>query len=125
MGNWHGYVLLSLKPGLTLTSAQKSKVRDTVRALAVREDRWPRRMFQARLSLDGTQAIYEAVWDREKVSPAAVVNAVAGALDVSPVVLATNVNYRLFADGGSWEESRQAAVKFLIENAKAWEPEHE
>jgi predicted alpha-1,6-mannanase (GH76 family) len=123
MAEWHGYVLLSLKPGLTLTSAQKSKVRDTVRALAVREDQLPRRMFQARLSLDGTQAIYEAVWDREKVSPAAVVNTVAGALGVVVGLLAANVDYSLFADGGSWEESRQAALKFLIENAKTWEPE--
>jgi hypothetical protein len=123
MAEWHGYVLLKLKPGLTLTTAQKSTVRDTVRALAVREDRLPNRMFQARLSLDGTEAIYEAVWDREKVSPSAVIKAVAGALGVSAGFLAANVEYSLFADGGSWEESRQAALKFLIENIKAWEAE--
>jgi hypothetical protein len=123
MEEWHGYVLLELKPGLPLTAAQKFTVRDTVRGLAVHEELMPHRMFQARLSLDGTQAIYEAVWDREKVGPSSVISAVAAALRVSAEVLGANVAYSLFADGGSWEESRQAAVKFLIENAKAWEVE--
>jgi 2-hydroxychromene-2-carboxylate isomerase len=123
MAEWHGYVLLKLKPALPLTTAQKTKVRDTVRAMAVREDSLPHRMFQARLSLDGMQAIYEAVWDREQVTPGAVVNAVAGALGLSSSLLAANVEYSLFADGGTWEESREAAVAFLIENAKAWERE--
>jgi hypothetical protein len=123
VAEWHGYVLLELKPGLALTTAQKGKVRDTVRGMAVREDLYPHRMFQTRLSLDGSQAIYEAVWDRGMVTPGAVMNAVASALGVPPGMLAGNVDYRLFADGGSWEESRRAAVEFLSENAKAWEPE--
>jgi hypothetical protein len=123
MAEWHGYVLLKLKPALVLTTAQKGTVRDTVRALAVHEDLYPHRMFQTRLSLDGSQAIYEAVWDRGKVEPVAVVKAVASALKVAESVLAGSVDYRLFADGASWEESRQVAVKFLSENAKAWEPE--
>jgi hypothetical protein len=123
MADWHGYILVGLKPGLPLTAAQKGKVRDTVRGLAVHEDRLPQRMFQTRLSLDGTQAIYEAVWDRDKVNPSAVMNAVASALGISMSVLVGNVDYGFFVDGGTWEESRQAAVKFLVENAKAWEPE--
>jgi uncharacterized heparinase superfamily protein len=121
MGEWHGYVWLRLKPGLTLSAAQKGAVRDTVRALAVREERYPHRMFQVRLSLDGSQAIYEAAWDRGKLEPAAVVKAVAGALKVDEKELAENVDYRLFADGGFWEESHQAVLKFLAENLKAWE----
>jgi hypothetical protein len=121
MAEWHGYVLLKLKPALPLTTAQKSTVRDTVRGLAVREERLPQRMFQARLSLDGSQAIYEAVWDREKVTPGAVMNAVASALGIASGMLAGSVEYSLFADGGFWEESRRAVVKFLTENAKAWE----
>lgn len=124
MAEWHGYILVTLAAGLPLTSTQKSKVRDTVRGMAVREDKRPQRMFQTRLSLDGTQAIYEAVWDRDRVTPAAVMNAVAGTLGVSPAVLAGNVAYRLFADGGSWEDSRAAVIDFLRENVKAWEPDN-
>ena len=121
MAEWHGYILVGLKPGLTLTAAQKGKVRDTVRGVAVREERLPQRMFQARLSLDGRQAIYEAAWDREKVEPDAVLTAVAKALGMSASVLAANVDYRFFARGSTWEASRQAVLKFLAENAKMWE----
>jgi 2-hydroxychromene-2-carboxylate isomerase len=121
MAEWHGYILVGLKPGLALTVAQREKVRDTVRSVAVREDRLPQRMFQTRLSLDGSQAIYEAVWDRGKMEPDAVLGAVAKALGLSASVLAANVDYRFFARGSTWEASRRAAIEFLVENAKSWE----
>jgi hypothetical protein len=78
-------------------------------------------MFQTRLSLDGHSAIYEAVWDRERVSPGEVITAVAGALGVPPDDLAGGITYQLFADGGSWEESRQAALAYLDAHRSAWE----
>jgi hypothetical protein len=121
MSEWHGYVLVALRAGFTLTAAQKGQVRATVRGLAIAELRQPYRMFQTRLSLDGHSAIYEAVWDRERVSPGEVITAVAGALGVPPDDLAGGITYQLFADGGSWEESRQAALAYLDAHRSAWE----
>ncbi len=117
------YILVEFTPtgALTLGSRERALIRRTMAELSAAWDgRQPAEAFQARLSLDGSTAIYEITYD-DAVKPALALGKVAAALGVDPRILDVVVRYTIFAESVSAEASAAAARQYLIAHAKEWE----
>jgi hypothetical protein len=97
----HRYVLVGLRPGNTLTPDQSMTIRAAIAALAAPWDRGqPSEMFQIRLSLDGSKAIYEITYPAEMTAWDAL-NAAASAVQMSVYDLVLAAEFMIFDENGT------------------------
>ncbi len=113
---WHGYILVEIEAGAALDL--RDEKRGTLRAALARLNRaWdgkqPATLFQARVSRDGRKAIYELTADPDAITADKALAALADK--------ARAVRYTFFARGGTWQQSRRAAVTYLARNRAEWE----
>lgn len=121
---WHGYILVEIQAGAALDL--RDDKRGAIRAALARLNRaWdgkqPAALFQARVSRDGRKAIYELTAHVDALAPDRALAAVAGALNVPEKALRRAIRYRFFARGGTWQQSRRAAVAYLAQHRAEWE----
>ena len=83
----------------------------------------PAIMYHSRESLNGGQIIMEAEFDEADITRDAIVGLVAFATGLPRPPIDATMEYQIFAEGESREESRQATVNYLIANINDWEEE--
>ena len=83
----------------------------------------PAIMYHSRESLNGGQIIMEAEFDETDITRDAVVDLVAFAVGLPRPPIDATMEYRVFAEGESWNESRLACMAFLKANQSEWEEE--
>lgn len=145
MGNWHGYFGIE---ALSMTGAQKTTLLAALRALGPTraETDWPPYLMQFRPRLDNNAALFEARFNEDNLTVAALKQFLADAFSI-PVANISNVNTSatfavkpspivtlrsastdrlrvvLFADvDATWAESREECAAYLAANRAAWEP---
>lgn len=119
---WHGYLLITdLPPGWT--NEQRQQAFGVARGMGKQSGPSPAKINHSRLSLDGTALIIEAEFTDSEIERDAVVSAIAVELSVPEAAVDAVLDYTIFAEGGTWQESRAACVADLIANSTDWEPE--
>lgn len=121
---WHGYLLIeSIPPGWT--NDQRQQVWVAMRGIGKQANPSPAKINHSRLRLDDKTMIVEAEFEEVEIAREAIVARIADALSVQPNAVNAVIDYQIFAEGGTWEQSRQAAVAYLIANQEDWEAEIE
>lgn len=115
---WHGYAVIEAT--VALTTKQKQDILAALKALGVQQDSKPNRITQIRPSLSG-QAVLVEVYLSKAITKADAVAALSAKLGISEAMLTNNINFWVFAGGGSWEESRVACLEWLDANRDDWE----
>jgi hypothetical protein len=119
---WRGYILISnLPPGWT--KSERDRAWDAMRCIGKKEHPQPSHVNHSRLSLDGSALLVEAEFAESEITRAAVVATIAAALNVQPSAVEAKITYTVLADGGTWDESNQAAQAYLAANRAEWERE--
>lgn len=136
--HWHGYIAVE---DMALTEDQRAAVVATFRDLGPTSDRNPAHLNARRVSLDGTKAIFEALFNEDHLTVNNVRQFLANAVDVNPDVIDAAVTqtargpvvtygaggtdrmrFLLFGGtGATWEESRQQVLTYLRNNIAEWE----
>ena len=117
MANWHGYLLIrDIPPGW-----DNNLLWGNMGNLGEHNSQQPAENNHMRVSLNGRSAIIEALFDEAEITRDALIQFVADALGRNPGQVDASLNITLFAEGGTWEESRQACVDYLIANSAEWE----
>ncbi len=115
----HLYVLIEVTTALT--DEQKVLVRDALLELGRQYDVFPDRKTQVRRSLDNQKVIVELVLP-ESLTKAQVVSKLAERLPWSEATISNNTKFQVFGGlSATHEESRQAAIDYLIANKTEWE----
>lgn len=115
----HVYVLIEVTT--PMTAEQKVLARDALLELGRQYDIFPSNKTHLRTSLDNQKAIVEVVVPTS-VTKAQVVTKLAEHLPWSEATIDANLNLTAFGGlGATWEESRQAAISYLIANSVDWE----
>ena len=83
----------------------------------------PATMYHSRESNNGGQIIMEAEFDEAEITRDAVVDLVASAVGLPRPPINATMDYQIFAEGDSWDESRLACVAYLKANKSDWETE--
>ncbi|MCD4686111.1 MAG: hypothetical protein K8S97_09265 [Anaerolineae bacterium] len=121
---WHGYMLVTLveTKTLPLSTATRDVIRTAMAALNIPwNGKHPAHRFQARISNDGTQAIYEITADLATNTPDTAFARIAAALTIAPEALQTAIRYRFFAPGGTYQQSLREVRAYLQQHTAAWE----
>lgn len=111
---------------LLLTDGQRDAIRGAMASLNIP---WngvqPAFLFQARLSLEGDQAIYELTYD-DATTPEQAFGAAAAALGMSGETLAAVIGYQIFGGPEADQATSAAAARsYLAANRADWEPDLE
>jgi len=145
MASWHGYFGIE---ALSMTGAQKATLLTALQALGPsRADTdWPPFLMQFRPRLDNNAALFEARFNEDNLTVAALKQFLADAFGI-PVANISNVNtsatfaskpspivtlrsastdrLRVVLFGGvgaAWADSREECAAYLAANRVAWEP---
>lgn len=119
---WHGYLLIeSLPPGWT--NEQRQQAWGAMRGMGKQDDPSPAKINHSRLRLDDKAMIVEAEFDEAEIAREAVVAMIADALGVQDNAVDAAIAYQIFAEGQTWEDSRQACVAYLTANTIEWDGE--
>lgn len=115
----HVYALVEVTT--PMTAEQKILARDALLELGRQHDIFPSNITHIRRSLDNQKVIVEVVLPTT-ITKAQVVTKLAELLPWSESTIDTNTNFQVFGGlGVTWEESRQAAVSYIIANISDWE----
>jgi len=118
MANWHGYLLIrDIPPGW-----DNNLLWGNMGNLGEHNSQQPAENNHMRVSLNGLSAIIEALFDEAEITRNALIQFVADALGLNPGQVDASLNITLFAEGGTWEQSRQACLSYLAANRAEWEP---
>ena len=135
---WHGYMAIE---DTGLTPQQRQAILAAFNALGPSSDPRPAHLMQRRVSLNGRQAIYEALFNADHLTIANVKQFLANAVGVDPSVIDHAVTQTIYGPlvtfsaasidrmrflvfGGlaaTWIESRDQCDAFLIANIGLWE----
>lgn len=120
MAQWHGYILVS-EVGVGWTGAQRPVVRQALRALGPSSADRPAYLAHTRQNLAGTALIIEARFDADAIQRDNLLAMLGAATGLTVREVAARVDVRVFAPGGSWEDSAQAARAFIASQRAQWE----
>lgn len=117
---WHGYILIShIPPGWTVE--QRDQAWGVMRGLGSQSNSNPAKINHSRLSLDNDALIIEAEFSETEITVNAVANAIGAALGINPAAAKNATEYTVFAEGESWENSREAAALYIAANYADWD----
>ena len=135
---WHGYFGIE---NLGLNQAQKVELVQALRGLGPASSPQPALLNHWRTRLDDEAAIYEALWNQDKISIDSIKQFLADIFGIDPSIISDSVSPSqygptvIFSRGGdrlrmiqfagigsSWNESGDATRKFLKDNQSEWEP---
>lgn len=140
MADWHGYIAIE---DVNLTTEQRAAVIAAFNALGPVRDPQPAHLLARRVSLDGSIALFEALFNEDSLTAgnvrAFLANAVGinpelidysvsynarGALVVYSVASVTRMRFLQFARQAgympTWDESRDQADIYVINNIGEW-----
>ncbi|NIP97506.1 MAG: hypothetical protein GWO24_30385 [Akkermansiaceae bacterium] len=148
MGYWHGYWGIE---NVGLTAEQRAVIVEELREMGPASDPSPARLNHWRTRLDGEAAIFEALWDEEKITIEAFKRRLAALFGISWVTIGhgvvmanwagrdsavvtfsrTGVDYMRVVffgyagaeDWSTWMESGDEARGYLAANVEEWEGE--
>ena len=90
---WHGYFAIE---DLNLTDAQRDTLVDVLKALGPGADPQPARLNHWRTRLDGQAAIFEALFDEDKITVDAFKTRLAAIFQVDPATIDHAINTQVF-----------------------------
>jgi hypothetical protein len=137
MTNWHGYFAIE---DVALTPDQRAAIIALLRELGPVSDPQPAHLMQFRPSLDGSRAIFEALFNADNITVVSIKAKLATAVGVDPsliddstqqtvygplvtysVASVDRLRYLVYGGGATWEESRVQARQFILDNYAEWE----
>ncbi len=130
MSDYHVYVLYEINQAVTLTTADKQGIKTALGAMGRQSDPSPAKITQFRPDLSEHRAILELTVN--PFVPLATLKAdafqrIANETQYNLTQVTSNSTFTLFKPGGvanadvTWEQSRKAAVAYLIANIAEWE----
>ena len=115
---WNGYYLISeVPPGWTIDQRQKAHAALDAIGLQVGEAHI---ITHSRQNNANTAWIQEGVFTPEELERDYIVAAIAEALEVNPIAVEAKIEYTIFVEGGTWDESRQAAEAYVAAYPGEW-----
>jgi len=115
MANWHGYLLIDeLPPGWT--NEQRLTVRNSMHGLGLQAGTQPPLINHYVVSPDNVSMIFEALFTDAEITDDAVFAMLAIALSLPEAAVRAVVTYSIFAEDGTWEESKALAQAYIIDN---------
>lgn len=116
---WHGYILLSEAP-TGWDNSQRQNANDALHGVG-KQSGAAHLKTHGRVNLNNTAWLNESSYTEEELTRDYQVQVLAEALDISSVAVDAKVNYQIFADGGTWQESRDVANQYIANNIEEWE----
>ncbi|KKK59983.1 hypothetical protein LCGC14_3028890, partial [marine sediment metagenome] len=74
-----------------------------------------------RESLDGRELLVEAEFEEMEITREAIVAVIANEAGIAEAAVDAIIDYEVFAEGGTWDESQQAAEAYIDADRAAWE----
>jgi hypothetical protein len=138
MTTWHGYFAIE---DVALTPDQRAAIIALLRELGPVSDPQPAHLMQFRPSLDGSRAIFEALFNADNLTVVSIKAKLAAAVGINASLIADSaqqtaygplvtysvasvdrMRFLVFGGGAAtWEESRVQARQFIIDNYAEWE----
>lgn len=118
--HWHGYYTVSeIPPGWSIQ--ERHNAEKALRGIARQNPSPTHLRTHTRANLDNTAWEMEGMYTEEELEFDYIVDMIATELDVNPVAVYNKIELRIHAEGGTWEESRVAAIKYKHDNYDEWE----
>ena len=117
---WHGYILISnLPPGWT--NEQRHAAWNGMRRIGRQSSPISAWINHTRESLDGRELLVEAEFEEMEITREAIVAVIANEAGIAEAAVDAIIDYEVFAEGGTWDESQQAAEAYIDADRAAWE----
>ena len=120
MSTWHGYILIdNIPPGWTVE--QREIVWGALRGIGNQTGWQPAEITHTRQRLDGKALIVESLFEEAAIEKRAVAMAMGDALGLPWQAINARIDYVIFAEGGTWDESNAEARAYLKAHLDEWE----
>lgn len=120
--SWHGYVLIEAPP--VLSDIEVRKVWQWFEKRGKQTGDWPPHRTHWRIRPDNRAIILESLWSPTNLNFEMIVQGLHNLLpqySEEQIRQAFRNSVTIFAEGGTWEESHDAAVAYVREHLSEWE----
>jgi hypothetical protein len=119
---FHGYCLLSEAP-LGWSVAQRDNAKSALKRGIGRQSGPAHLITHGRANLNNTAWMYESSYTEEELTKEYQAAVLADELGLTYEAVFAKIEFTIFAEGGTWEQSRDAANQYIADNRAEWEGE--
>jgi hypothetical protein len=121
-GRWHGYCLLSEAP-LGWDNSQRDNAKAALKSNIGRQSGPAHLITHGRANLNNTAWMYESSYTEQELTKEYQAQVLADELGLTYAAVFAKIQFTIFAEGGTWEQSRDAANQYIADNRAEWEEE--